>query len=367
MKTIDNNKNIFIIAPNKDDIGGISTWNKIIHYYNYKNLNLISIDCSGKTGSLDTNNLLKRIKRGIWITKNVLKQLNKKYSEEKCDLIHLCSSASLGLFKDEKIIKWAFKRKIPIVYHMHFGRIPDLFIKQNWEYRKIIKNCEFVDKVILIDEKSYKFFRKKLKNCVYVPNPIVTNKDYCDINSKKIMFLGHVVKEKGIDEIIAAWKVLNDSYPSWEINIYGPIKNNYIDEITIHQLKKIHIYIKGSVSHNKAMEALKNSSIFVLPSWTEGFPNVILEAMNCGLPIIATKVGAIPQMIEGCGVLINPKNVEELKKSLIYLINNKEERKKIGDIAKYRVVDNYDYKIVCSVYESIWEEILQGEKNDFKK
>ena len=99
MKTIDNNKNIFIIAPNKDDIGGISTWNKIIHYYNYKNLNLISIDCSGKTGSLDTNNLLKRIKRGIWITKNVFLRMKKLLNGLLKEKYLLCIICILGEYQ----------------------------------------------------------------------------------------------------------------------------------------------------------------------------------------------------------------------------------------------------------------------------
>ena len=67
---------------------------------------------------------------------------------------------------------------------------------------------------------------------------------------------------------------------------------------------------------------LSASDVFVLPSYTEGFPNVIIEAMAMGKPIIATSVGAIPEMLdEGCGVVVPPKDADSLQKALQKVCN----------------------------------------------
>ena len=95
--------------------------------------------------------------------------------------------------------------------------------------------------------------------------------------------------------------------------------------------------------------------IFVLPSYTEGFPNVILESMACGCAIIATTVGAIPELIgeedgRQNGVLIPPRNADALKKALNQLLNDG----KLKDTCRY----NVRCKVKKYNMESIWLNLV---------
>ena len=80
----------------------------------------------------------------------------------------------------------------------------------------------------------------------------------------------------------------------------------------------------GRVQHNRIIEFLNASDIFVLPTYHEGLPNVVLEAMACRLPVVATKVGGIPEAVKDGenGFLVPPKNVERLYRNIESLIKD---------------------------------------------
>jgi glycosyltransferase involved in cell wall biosynthesis len=105
------------------------------------------------------------------------------------------------------------------------------------------------------------------------------------------------------------------------------------------------------------MEFLAQASVFVLPSYTEGFPNAVLEAMALGKPIIGTRVGAIPEMLTGdCGVLIAPKNAREIRDALKLLLNDNELRKRLAGKARARVTEEYSLESVFHRYKQVWYE-----------
>ena len=114
-------------------------------------------------------------------------------------------------------------------------------------------------------------------------------------------------------------------------------------------------YTKLLRKYEDVIKEMLSAGIFILPSYTEGFPNVILESMTCGCPIIATSVGAIPEMLsEDSGVLVEPGNVEMLKEAINFLLNDRTLANIYGENAKKRVKDNYSIPIVWEKLEDIW-------------
>tara|TARA_B100002052_G_scaffold198922_1_gene181514 strand:- start:1654 stop:2781 length:1128 start_codon:yes stop_codon:yes gene_type:complete len=119
-------------------------------------------------------------------------------------------------------------------------------------------------------------------------------------NQLKLLFVGRVEKRKGIFELIDSCIHLRDKKINFTLDILGGGSSfNEINELLIKYNLQKYVSLKGQISnHSKIKSYYKKSDIFILPSYTEGFPRVIYTAMEYGLPIITTLVGGIPSIMK---------------------------------------------------------------------
>lgn len=136
---------------------------------------------------------------------------------------------------------------------------------------------------------------------------------------RKFVFLGRAERRKGIIELNEVLQKLISQKQSFKFEFIGPIP----DSMKIHHDSIIyHGEIRDS---QKIKTLLSQNDVLVCPSWSEGFPNVILEAMACGLAIIATNVGAIAAMVsDKNGWIIEPAHKQQLESTLIEAIHSKD-------------------------------------------
>ena len=117
-----------------------------------------------------------------------------------------------------------------------------------------------------------------------------------------------------------------------------------------------HLIAKNDLSKNVLLAGNKENGItllsafdiFLLPSITEAFPYAILEAGKVGLPIIATSVGGIPEVIDDMesGILIQSKNPGEIARAIAYLVQNPDRRKQLGEAIAKRIADRFNLEIM---------------------
>ena len=100
------------------------------------------------------------------------------------------------------------------------------------------------------------------------------------------------------------------------------------------------------------------SDVFVLPSLSEAFGIVLLEAMASGTPVVGTRVGGIPEIIEKCGLLVPPRNVSELAKAINFVLEETKVSEKLGRMGKERVKRLYDWKVVVRSIEDVYKDVL---------
>jgi len=155
----------------------------------------------------------------------------------------------------------------------------------------------------------------------------------------KLLFVGRVEPEKGLEYLFQAIRILNqESKKNYSLSVVG--KSHLGNEEKERRIKALAnkkglselINFSGYIPHgHKLFNLYKKSDIFVLPSLIEGIPKVLYEAMAKGLPIIATKVGGIPDIIEDChnGLLIKPGSVDTIVKAVGLLEEDKEFRHRI--------------------------------------
>jgi len=166
------------------------------------------------------------------------------------------------------------------------------------------------------------------------------------------LFVGRIIKDKGIIEYIEAAKIVKDKYPEVKIQIVGYFDSNptaisqadiqgYIDDGTIEYLGRT----------DDVRPFLANCSVFVLPSYHEGTPKSVLEAMAIGRPIITTDApGCRETVVNGVnGFLVPVKSSEHLAKKMMWMIENKSQSEAMGRESLRICREKYDVNKVNDV------------------
>ncbi|MBR3449322.1 MAG: glycosyltransferase family 4 protein [Bacteroidales bacterium] len=364
---------VLLVSPYSDNlVGGINNWTKyIVGYYreNGGDVNLTLINNDNARQVIGSANLFERLFAGLSNYLPIVRRFENKVVNEHFDVAHICTSGSLGLIRDMMIAKTARREGVKTVAHMHFGRIPEMLCSRGWEsflFRRLLKR---VDCVIVMDLFSLNALHENgFFNVRFVPNPLSTDvqKLIEDIGEperelRKIVFAGHVLPSKGIRELVEACREIHQI----KLKILGKVIDDSFRE-QLYQIGGEHsrrwLEIPGNLPFEEVIKEMKSCGIFVLPSYSEGFPNVILESMACGCPIVATAVGAIPEMldIEGenpCGVCVSKQNVEELRGAILDLFDNPARAFKMGDNARERVNEQYDIHKVWKQLVELWRNV----------
>lgn len=366
---------VLLASPYGGVSGGISRWTgHIMEYYNTLNEKDIHLDLlpMGRNSFVSKNtHFLVRVKSAFFDYRLILSNFKRKLKQQNYDILHLTTSASLSLIKDLYMIKLAKSYNLKTVIHFRFGRIPDLSISKNWEWKLLCMILKLVDTAIVIDKHSYQILLDSgFKNVVYLPNVVST---VIDVIKKKntdivrvprtILYVGHVLKTKGVFELVEACQRI----PNIQLRLIGHI----LPDMEVLLKKSVNdarwLQIEGEKPYEDIIKAMMSCDLFVFPSYTEGFPNVILETMACGCAIIATKVGAIPEMLESeneesYGLLIDSRNCEQIKNAIEILINDDLKKNRMRSNVQRRVNERYGIETVWKQMICIWNELLIRKK-----
>lgn len=363
---------VLLCSPYKTFSGGISRWtDHIVQYYHSNNdndlcMNVFSLTRERKIYA-DTP-LFKRMWYGFAEYIPLIIKFRNKIHSKRYDVVHIASSASLGLLRDILILKIARNNQTKSVLHFRFGRIPELYKKNNWEKKLLNKTIRLADAVIVIDQSSFNtLITQGYKNIKLLPNPLgpetekIVNNSSVKREKNKIVFAGHVVPTKGVFELVQACKDI----PNIEVYLLGAVTDEMksrLYEATGNN--KTWLKISGEQNYEIVIQEMLSANVFVLPTYTEGFPNVILESMACGCPIIASAVGAIPEMLNingetPAGICIEPKNIEQLKSAIIKILNDDNLATTYGNNAKKRVNEIYSMPSVWKQMTDIWKSVIE--------
>ena len=279
-------------------------------------------------------------------------------------VVHLNTSGQFAILRDLSVLALARCFRVPVVYHLRFGRVPQLAEEGTTrEWRLLARAMRRAHTVIAVDGKTEQAIRRylpdvrvvRIPNCIDVSALPTAALRPCDVNA--VMFLGWVIPTKGMEELVAAWAVLRPE--RWRLCIVGPGNPAYQQEL-IEKYQPVGIEFLGEKTHDEAMRLMAEAEVFVLPSHTEGFPNVIAEAMALKKSIVATRVGAIPEMLaDDCGVLIDSQDMLGLRDALAQVLADVALRRRLGANAHARVVGNYSLEVVFAQYLTLWRQVAE--------
>jgi glycosyltransferase involved in cell wall biosynthesis len=176
-------------------------------------------------------------------------------------------------------------------------------------------------------------------------------------NAFVFTLLGRMVWAKGIDDFISAFSIVAEKYKPARAVIVGD--GELRDEIVM-QIKKSglqeHVYLLGYQSHQKVLEILMSSNVFVMPSRSEGIPYALLEAAALGMPIIATHCGGIPEVVtdDESAILVPIGDVKALSKVMASLSGDQSLANRLGKAAQNKIANEYALDKQMEIMEDIY-------------
>lgn len=182
-------------------------------------------------------------------------------------------------------------------------------------------------------------------------------------NSFTFLFVGRIVRDKGINELVAAFQKLNNKYPASRLLLVGDYEDS-LDPISDESRAEIDnnpfVVDVGAKTGDELLAYYAAADCFVLPSYREGFPNTVLEAGAMGLPCIVTDINGSREIIkeDENGLIIPPKDSEALFDAMLRMVRDKNARTRMADNARKMIVDRFEQGFVRKCLYDFYDEIL---------
>lgn len=286
----------------------------------------------------------------------------------KVDLVHVHSAMRGSFWRKSLFLIIARGFSIPVIFHLHGSEMKAFYAEQSPKGRERIRWVfEHAARVIVLSE-SWRTYIGSIAPRArivvvhnYVSVPEVAKPDKASVGpAVQIVFLGLVGKRKGVADLIQAMARVHAVHPDARLTIGGngdvaqaeaQIKALGLDEC---------IEMAGWVGPEQRARLLSAADIYVLPSYNEGLPMGILEAMAYKAAVISTTVGGIPELITDGenGRLIAPGDVDTLAEALLALAGDATERLRLAANAHAALVASYSNTAVLPVLNALYADTI---------
>jgi len=181
-----------------------------------------------------------------------------------------------------------------------------------------------------------------------------------DERSNFVGYIGRLSEEKGILNLIEAMPLVLKKRADTRFEICGEGSlTNEVENIIKAEGVEAHVRLMEWIAHEDVPQYLNELKMLVLPSFTEGLPNVVLEAMACGTPVLATPVGAVPDVIKDgeTGFLLKSNDPEHIANRIVELLGKPELLEKVSVNAYNYVRENFSYEKTLEAWRKILEQL----------
>lgn len=313
-----NNMNVCMIGPALSQRGGIvSVMQGLCNFLERKGIGVEVIEStSGKRFLFRFCDFLKAWALLVW-----------GCSSRKFDVVHLHMASRGSCIRKTILALSCWALRTPYVIHLHGGEFHIFFDKEIGSVgRSFIRFAFFkAGHVIALSDYWKKWIKENIGINVRVSiifngvPPIDRNED--NAVAPTVLFLGKLTKGKGVGELIEAMKDVSICLPSAVLELAGDGEIEFYKE---QASGLANVRFLGWISEPERLAALSRATVLCLPSWNEGLPMSILEAMSAGLPVISTPVGGIPAAVEHevTGLLVEPGNAKALAAAICKILMN---------------------------------------------
>ncbi|MBI5403299.1 MAG: glycosyltransferase family 4 protein [Ignavibacteriae bacterium] len=304
--------------------------------------------------------------------------------KERPDLVYINTPQGIAYIREGSFVLIAkLFYKIPVIQHLHGSEFLNFFGRSNFLFKFFINlSQKRVDYSIVLGDNLRYIFRKwnKLENIFTIPNGIEPPADFArrELSGRLpvLFFFGNLYKFKGLLLSLEILEIVKKVYPEIKMNIAGNWGNDSYFNLTISKMKEFffgaikekdlesNINFIGPAYGNDKVELLKNSDILVYPTYMDGFPIVLLDAMSAGCPVVTSKVvGAISEVVVNgeTGYLISDYNPENYANAILKIIGDEKHFIKLSANSQKRFREKYSLENNIKNLELIFQKIT-GER-----
>ncbi len=358
---------VLMIGPLPPPVGGQSILVDTIvkHGYiekiNYEVLNV----------SHHEQRLFRRIKLSIKLLVRLYRLLQEK--RKSSQLVHIHTSAGIALYEKGVMAILSRRLGMPVILHIHGGRLEAMLRSAHGLKLHLIKYIiSRMSGIVVLSNHMHQVISQHIPThapITVLGNPSTISFDY--EQPKKVdshvslLFVGHIKPEKGLLDLLAAYMDLRSNRKT-DIRLVivgaGDTKPNesYVKK-KFKDAGAEDVIFTGVLNGKSLAKAYSDADVFVLPSHSEDQPLTILEAMSCGVPVVATDVGSISEVVENGinGFLINPGDIGELAGRLDLLCNNRELRESISAANRSKALERFSIENYIRSLKGLYLSVLQ--------
>ena len=356
------NTEVILLSPSPPPIGGVASWTESILEIKSKSiLNIYHINTSSKNilPTCNRKNIFIKLRRFFTITitiRHIVKRIisNNKFSNQ---ILHVSTSGKIGFIKDLMFILCSKLFNKKIILHLHYGDCETDFKSSKIIRLLTITSFCLANKIIAIDSKTFKFIKGiTKKNKVYFLNngfnldlKIKTKR-----NREQITYVGRIEKAKGSYELLDAFLETKDFKINRQLTLIGDcLDNKLIEKINSSE----NIKWVGRKSRDFVLKTLRESICLCLPSYSEGMPYVVIEAMSLGTPVIASKVGGLIDLLgEDYKLFIDSISKKSIFKKIVSLNSTSLLNKEVSNYLKGRYHKFFTGDIMLKRLDEIWTD-----------
>ncbi|RZK55717.1 MAG: glycosyltransferase family 1 protein [Pedobacter sp.] len=288
------------------------------------------------------------------------------YYLPSCQIIHIHHASDLNFWLSGGMVYIANMFGKKSLLHNHSADFKEFYNSSSEKRKRKIKNIfKNASATIVLSNQWLNWYNDiapeakfyMLQNAIDVPDNVPSKK--LNIEKTILVYLARIEKRKGFFDLMKVMPELVSKFPNIELYVAGQGDVEMAKSLVTENRLEKNVSILGYINNVKREEILKNAHILVFPSYNEGLPMSLLEAMSYGLVPITTPVGGIPDVVvqNKNGLLVNPGDTEALKKGIIDLLNAPDKYADLSINARQDVDREFNYKNygvkLVKIYDSI--------------
>jgi len=182
------------------------------------------------------------------------------------------------------------------------------------------------------------------------------------IQGKLILYVGNLLPSKGVTVLLEAFLRLGDTTTHLVLVGGGPLASQ-LERRAAEAGVRDRVHLLGSQPHDVIPDIMRAAHVFVLPSYSEGLAMVCAEALACGIPVAATNVGGVPEIVRNgeTGLLVRPGNVSEVARALQEILGNPALARRLASVGRAHVEQHFDLRLNSTALLDLYREVTACE------